>query len=104
MGWTGTRAGRIVYGGSGGHTEEPSDSHLLSAFVSGGESEEAGIDGLHAEAADHLECDGEEQDAVAGGRQSARLIFETVADSICVASIGNLSVWLIGRRRWWLTI
>ncbi len=48
--------------------------------MSGKESEEVGIDGLHAEAADPLEYDGEEQDAVAGGRQSAHLTFKTVAD------------------------
>ena len=80
LGWAGTGAGCAVYGGPGGHTEESSDSHLLSALVSGREGEEAGVDGVHAKAAHHLERHGQKPDAVAGNRRSARLIFKTVAD------------------------
>jgi hypothetical protein len=35
---------------------------------------------VHAQAAHHSQCDAEEWDAVAGGGQSAGLIFKTVAD------------------------
>lgn len=37
-----------LHGGAGRHPAEPGDSHLLSATLSGGKSEEAGVDGLHA--------------------------------------------------------
>jgi len=47
--------------------------------VSGGQGEEAGVDGVHAEAAHHSQRDAEEWDAVAGDGQSADLIFQTVA-------------------------
>lgn len=62
-----TRAGRAVYGDTRGHTEEPSDSHVLPAFVSGRKSKEVSVDGLHAKTAHHLECHGEEPDVVASG-------------------------------------
>jgi hypothetical protein len=35
---------------------------------------------VYAETAHHFECAGQEPDAVAGYRHSARLIFKTVAD------------------------
>lgn len=44
----------------------------LAVLVSGLERKESGVDSLHAEAADHLECDGEEPDAVAS-RDGTRL-------------------------------
>jgi len=50
--------------------------------VSGGQGEEAGVDGVHAEAAHHSQRDAEEWDAVAGDGQSADLIFQTVADPV----------------------
>lgn len=56
------------------------DSGVLSAPLSGGEGEEAGVDGVHAQAAHHSQCDAEEWDALAGGGQSAGLMFKTVAD------------------------
>lgn len=65
LGWARSRAGHAVYGRTRGHTQEPGDPHLLSALVSGRESEEAGADGLHADTPHHSQCDGEEQDAVA---------------------------------------
>ena len=87
QGWTRARAGCALYDGPGGHTEEPGDSHLLSALVSGREGEEAGVDGVHAKAAHHLERHGQKPDAVAGNRRSARLIFKTVADPIFTVSL-----------------
>ena len=41
----------------------------VSATLLGGWNEEADVDRVHVETADHLECNGEEQDAVAGCRQ-----------------------------------
>ena len=67
LGWAGARAGCAVYGGTRGHTEEPSDSHVLPAFVSGRKSKEVSVDGLAAETAHHLKCHGEEPDVVASG-------------------------------------
>ena len=61
------RSSRALYDGAGGHSEEPSDSGDLSAPLSGGEGEEGGVDGLHAQAAHHSQCDAEEWNAVAGG-------------------------------------
>jgi len=48
--------------------------------VSSREGEEAGVDRVHAKTANHLECDGEKPDTVAGYRHAASLIFKTVAD------------------------
>ena len=42
--------------------------------MSGGEGEEAGVDGLHAQAAHRSQCNAEEWNAVAGGGESAGLI------------------------------
>ena len=70
---------RHSHGGPGGHAAESGDSRVLSATLSGGEGEEVGVDGLHAKAADHSQCDAEEWNAVAGGGESAGLIFKTVA-------------------------
>ena len=42
--------------------------------MSGGEGEEAGVDGLHTQAAHRSQCDAEEWNAVAGGGESAGLI------------------------------
>ncbi len=50
--------------------------------MSGGQGEEAGVDGVHAEAAHHSQRDAEEWDAVAGDGRSADLIFQTVADPV----------------------
>lgn len=83
---------RVIWGGRahvraalymaapGGDVEESSDSELLSALVSGGEDEEARLDGLHAKAPHDSQRDAEEQGTVAGSGQSADLIFKTVAD------------------------
>jgi transposase len=65
LGWAGSCASRALHGGVGGLTEEPRHSHLLSATLSGGEGEEAGVDGLYAETPHDLECDSEEPDPVA---------------------------------------
>ena len=80
LGWTCPRPSRALYGSPGGHAEVPGDSDLVPALVSGGEGEEAGIDCLHEEAAEHSECHAEERAAVAGCGQSADLIFKAVAD------------------------
>lgn len=80
LGWPRPCAGCTLHGDPGGDAEESRDSELLSALVSGGEGEEVGVDGLHAEAPHNSQCDGEEWHVVAGGRQSAGLIFKTVAD------------------------
>ena len=82
-------AGRTLHGDPGGEAEESRDSERLPALVSGGEGEEVGVDGLHAEAAHKSQCDGEEWHAVAGGDPSARLIFKTVAGSACWACVGG---------------
>lgn len=71
-GGRGSRASRPVYGGPGGHTEEPGDSHLLSALVSSGQGEEVGLDGLHAKTAHDSQCHGQERDAMAS-RDGTRL-------------------------------
>lgn len=65
LGWASACGGRPLYGSAGGHAEEPGDSHLLSALVSGGESKKAGVNGLHAETAHHSQCDGEKRNPVA---------------------------------------
>ena len=80
LGRAGSCAGRALYGSAGGNAEESGDSDLLSALVSGRKGQEVGVDGMHAEAAHHLECDGQERYPVARGRKSACLIFKTVAD------------------------
>lgn len=49
-------------------------------LVSDREGKEAGVDRVHAETADHLECDGEERYPMASSRESVRLMFKTVAD------------------------
>ena len=61
-------------------SEEPGYSDLLTVLVSGGQGEEAGVDGLHAEAAHDSHRYAEEWDTVAGGSESAGLIFKTVPD------------------------
>ncbi len=71
---------------------------LLPALVSGGEGEEARLDGVHAEATHNSQCDGEEWHAVAGGGQSARVIFKTVADHLSVAHCSHCRV---GRYGGW---
>ena len=76
-------------GAPGGDAEESRDSERLPARVSGGEGEEVGVDGLHAEAPHESQRDGEEWHAVAGGDPSARLIFKTVADPVCWACVGG---------------
>ena len=72
--------GGTLHGGAGGHPEEPGYSDLLPELVSGGQGEQAGVDGLHAEAAHNSQRHGEEWDTVSGGSESAGLIFKTVAD------------------------
>ena len=79
LGWARPCPSRALYGGAGGHAEESRDSGVLSAPLSGGESEEVGVDRLHAQTAHDSQCDAEEWDAVAGGGQSACLTFKTVA-------------------------
>lgn len=59
--------------------------NYLTFSLSGRQGEEAGADSVHAEIADYLECDGEEQNAMAGCRQSASLSFKAVADRIFFA-------------------
>lgn len=73
--------GRHSHCGSGGHAKEPRDPGVLSASLSGGEGEEIGVDGLHAQATHRSQCDAEEWNAVAGGGESAGLIFKTVAQT-----------------------
>ena len=73
--------GRHSHCGSGGHAKEPRDPDVLSASLSGGESEEVGVDGLDAQAAHRSQCDAEEWRAVAGGGQSVDLMFKTVAQA-----------------------
>jgi hypothetical protein len=63
-----------------GHTEEPSDAHLVSAIVSGGEGENVNLDGMHAETADHRECGAKERDAVVSSHEPVRLSSKTVTD------------------------
>lgn len=65
--WGGTRpcAGGSLYGGPRGHAAEPRHSDVLSASLSGREGEEAGADGVHAEATHDSQCDAEEEDAMA---------------------------------------
>lgn len=59
---------------------------MLSAPLSGGQGEEAGVDGVHAKVAHHFERCGENRNPVAGGRQSTHLIFKTAADpNYCVS-------------------
>lgn len=72
--------GCALRGRSDGHTEEPSDAHLVSAIVSGGEGENVNLDGMHAETADHRECGAKERDAVASSHESVRLSSKTVTD------------------------
>ena len=74
--------GGPLYGDAGGHAKEPRDSSVLSVLVSGWEGQKGGVDGLHAEAAHDLDCDAEERNVVAGGSQSAGLIFKTDAEPI----------------------
>lgn len=95
MGWPCPSAGRTLHGNAGGDPEESRDSVHLSALVSGGEGEEVSVDGLHTEAPHHSQCDGEAWHAVAGGGQSAGLIFKTVADPILLRSNSTNS----GRRQ-----
>lgn len=76
----GGRAHVRLHGGPRGHAPEPGDSDVLSASLSGRGSEEAGVDGVHAEATRDSQCDAEERDAMAGGGYSADLMFKTVAD------------------------
>src|SRR6266705_1196502 len=80
LGWARPCGGGTLHGGAGGHPQEPDDSDLLTALVSGGQGEEAGLDGLHAEAAHDSHRYAEEWDTVASGSESASLIFKTVAD------------------------
>lgn len=68
-----------LYMGPRGHAPEPRDSGSISVSVRQ-ESEEAGVDGVHAEATHDSQCDAEERDAMAGGGYSADLMFKTVAD------------------------
>ena len=63
-------------GAPGGDAEESRDSERLPARVSGGEGEEVGVDGLHAEAPHESQCDGEEWHAVAGGVPIGPLDFQ----------------------------
>ncbi len=67
-------------GTPGSLTEEPRDSDILSPTLSDGESEEAGVDGMHAETRYYPECEGVKWSAVVGRRRSTCLIFKTVAD------------------------
>ena len=71
--------GRHSHCGSGGHAKEPRDPNVRSGVLSGGKSEEVGVDGQHAQAAHRSQCDAEEWNAVAGGGESDGLIFKTVA-------------------------
>ena len=43
---------------------------FLDPVSSGGEGDEVGVDGLHAQAAHHSQCDAEEWDALAEGAAS----------------------------------
>jgi hypothetical protein len=61
--------GRHSHCGSGGHAKEPRDLGVLSATLSGGEGEDVGVDGLHAQAANRSQRHAEERDTVAGGSE-----------------------------------
>ena len=53
---------------------------IRAFYLQGGEGKKVSVDGLHAEATHHSQCDAEERNAVASCGQSAGLIFKTVAD------------------------
>lgn len=65
LGWAGSCAARALYGRVGRHTEESGELHVLSALASGGQGEEVGAHGLHAETAHDSQRDGQEWDAMA---------------------------------------
>jgi len=56
-GWTDGSTERAVHVDFGGDTIQPSDPGAVSAVVEEGQGKEGGVDGVHAEVLDHLECD-----------------------------------------------
>ena len=67
-----------VHEGAGGESLEPGDPRLLSAPAGSRQAEEAGPDGLYAEAADHTQLLGEDRRALEPGSQNP-LTFKTAA-------------------------
>ena len=59
---------RPLYGDTDRHAEEPGDSGVLSATLSGWEGEDVGVNGPHAQTAHHSQCDVKVWNTVASGR------------------------------------
>ena len=70
LGRQGASPRRTLHGGAGGEPLEPGDPGLLSAPAGSRQAEEAGPDGLYAEAAGHTELLGEDRRALEPGSQN----------------------------------
>ena len=74
----------------------PLSSNVLSERVCGRQSQQGGPDRLHAETADHPECDAHTSDSLASGSGSACVIVKTVAVPIANRATGT------GFNNWFL--